>query len=68
LVEDKVEVVHYRESTRILTIVDRVAANKGSDRSTIIRESIRFWLASNSHLSDQEKKDLGLNGKSATND
>ena len=68
MVEDKVEVVHYRESTRILTIVDRVAANKGSDRSTIIRESIRFWLASNSHLSDQEKKDLGLNGKSATND
>lgn len=25
-----------------------------------IREAIRFWLASNSHLTDQEKKDLGL--------
>jgi metal-responsive CopG/Arc/MetJ family transcriptional regulator len=60
---DKSEVVHYREEQRILTIVDRVAKSKGSDRSTIIRESIRFWLGYNSHLTDQEKKDLGVNGQ-----
>jgi len=57
------EDVHFKEEKRILAIVDRVAKNKGSDRSAMYREAIRTWLASNSHLTDQEKKDLGFNGQ-----
>jgi len=56
------EDVHLKEETRILTIVDRVAKNKGTDRSALYREAIRHWLGENSHLNDQEKKDLGING------
>ena len=60
----KTEVVHYREEERILVILDRVAKNKGTDRSAICREANRFYLASNSHLTAEEKKDLGINGQS----
>jgi metal-responsive CopG/Arc/MetJ family transcriptional regulator len=53
------EPVSYREEKRILDIVDRVASSRGTDRSAIIREATRFWLAANSLLPEQEKKDLG---------
>jgi hypothetical protein len=59
----KSEVVHIREDKRIVDIFDRVARNKGSDRSTLMREAHRFYLATNSHLTEQEKKDLGVNGQ-----
>ena len=54
------ENIHFREDERILFIVDRLAKNKGSDRSAVYREAIRYYLAANSHLTDQEKKDLGF--------
>jgi metal-responsive CopG/Arc/MetJ family transcriptional regulator len=57
-------VVHFWEDNRILAIIDRVAKNKGTDRSAICREANRFYLASNSHLTAEEKKDLGINGAS----
>jgi metal-responsive CopG/Arc/MetJ family transcriptional regulator len=60
---DKTEILHIREDKRIVEIYDRVAKNKGSDRSSLMREAHRFYLAANSHLSDQEKKDLGVNGE-----
>ncbi len=54
----------FRESKRIVGIVDRIAGNRGTDRSGIYREAIRYWLADNSYLTDQEKQDVVGNGKS----
>ena len=58
------EPVSFREDDRILKIMDRVAKSKGTDRSAVYREAARFYLASNSHLTPEEKKDLGINGHS----
>ena len=58
------EQVTFRETKRVLEIVDRVVTNRGwNGRATLIREAIRTWLANGSHLTEQEKKDLGVNGK-----
>jgi metal-responsive CopG/Arc/MetJ family transcriptional regulator len=54
------EPVSFREDQRILKIMDRVAQSKGTDRSAVYREAARFFLASNSHLTSDEKKDLGV--------
>jgi len=54
------EQVTFRETKRILAIVDRVSQNRGVQRTDLIRQAIRAWLASESHLTDQEKKDLGI--------
>jgi len=54
------EQITYRETNRIVSIIDRVCKSKGCDRADLIREAVRFWLASNSHLSSEEKKDLGV--------
>jgi len=45
------EQITYRETNRIVSIIDR---------ADLIREAVRFWLASNSHLSSEEKNDLGV--------
>lgn len=55
------EDVHLHGDERIFKIVDRVTKNRGTDRSAIYREAIRRYHAENSHLTDEEKKDLGLN-------
>ena len=52
------QTVSFRDEKRILLIVDRIAKNKGTDRSALYREAMRFYLAEASHLTDQEKKDL----------
>ena len=54
------ETVHFREEHRILEKVDRLARSKGTDRSAIYREAVRYYLAANSHLTAEEKKDLGI--------
>ncbi len=54
------ETVHFREEHRILEKVDRLAKSKGTDRSAIYREAVRYYLAANSHLTAEEKKDLGI--------
>ena len=58
------KLVSLRERPWILKIMDRVAKSKGTDRSAVYREAARFYLASNSHLTAEEKKDLGINGQS----
>jgi len=45
--------------------MDRVSKNRGWQRTDLIREAVRTWLANGSHLTDQEKKDLGLSLESA---
>jgi len=57
---DLAETIAFRETSRILVIVDRVCRSRGCDRADLMREAVRFWLASNSHLSSEEKKDLGV--------
>jgi metal-responsive CopG/Arc/MetJ family transcriptional regulator len=57
------EHVSFRDSRRIIIKVDDIAEKKGTDRSALYREAIRFWLAANSHLTDEEKKALGVNGE-----
>ena len=57
------EQITYRETKRIVDIVDRVAKNRGLQRTDVIREAVRTFLANGSHLTDQEKKDLGFNGQ-----
>ena len=52
--------VNLREEDRILMIVDRVAKNRGSDRSSVYREAVRYYLAANSLLTEQEQIDLGV--------
>jgi len=54
------ECVSFREDKRILTILDRVARNKGTDRSGVYRESVRYFLAAKSLLTEQEQIDLGV--------
>jgi metal-responsive CopG/Arc/MetJ family transcriptional regulator len=36
--------VNFREDPRILKVVDEIAMMKGTDRSALYREAIRFWL------------------------
>jgi len=50
----------FREIKRIAKIVRRVSKNRGMDPSSLIRQAVRIWLANGSHLTDEEKKDLGL--------
>jgi len=50
----------FREIKRIAKIVRRVSKNRGMDASSLIRQAVRIWLANGSHLTDEEKKDLGL--------
>jgi metal-responsive CopG/Arc/MetJ family transcriptional regulator len=57
------EQVSFRDAKRIIAIVDDVAEKRGTDRSSMYRMAMRYWLAENSHLSEEEKKALGLNGK-----
>jgi hypothetical protein len=38
------ETVNFREDPGILKIVDEIAVTKGTDRSALYREAIRFWL------------------------
>lgn len=52
------ETVSFRDEKRILVIVGRLAKNKGTDRSALYREAMRFYLAEASHLTEQERKDL----------
>jgi metal-responsive CopG/Arc/MetJ family transcriptional regulator len=54
------EPVSYRETSRILATIDCVCKSRGCDRADLIREAVRFWLPSNSHLSSEEKKGLGV--------
>ena len=54
------EQVTYRETSRILAILDRICKSRSCDRADLIREAIRFYLASNAHLTQEEKKDLGV--------
>lgn len=48
------------EDKRILELVDQVATARGSDRSGIYREAIRFWLAKNKLLPERESAMLGV--------
>lgn len=57
------EQISFRDAKRIVTKVDDIAEKKGTDRSALYREAMRFWLATNSHLTDEEKKALGINGQ-----
>lgn len=50
----------FREVKRIAKIVRRVSKNRGMDVSSLIRQAVRIWLANGSHLTDEEKKDLGI--------
>ena len=54
------ELVHFREDERILKIIDRLAKNRGTDRSGVYREAVRYYLAANSHLTEQEQIDVGV--------
>ena len=54
------EFVHLKEEERTVAIVDRVAKSKGSDRSGVYREAVRYYLAANSLLTEQEQIDLGV--------
>lgn len=49
--------VSFMEEASMLEKVDRLAKFRGSNRSVIYREAIRYFLA---NLSDQEKKTLGI--------
>jgi len=46
--------------------VDDVAEKRGTDRSAMYRMAMRYWLAQNSHLTNDEKKALGLNDQTKT--
>jgi predicted transcriptional regulator len=53
--EGRTEPVSFREEPATLEKVDRLAQSRGTDRSAIYREAVRYFLA---HLPDQEKKAL----------
>jgi len=54
------EQVSFRETERIVDIIDRVAKNRGWQRTDLVRHAVRTWLANGSHLTEEEKKDLGV--------
>jgi metal-responsive CopG/Arc/MetJ family transcriptional regulator len=54
------EQISFRDCKRIVMKVDDIAEKKGTDRSAMYRQAMRFWLAANSHLTDEEKKALGV--------
>lgn len=61
--ESFTEQITFRETKRIVGIIDRVSKNRGWQRTDLIREAVRTWLANGSHLTDQEKKDLGISSE-----
>ena len=62
------EVLHFRESKRILAKVASIAAARGTDCSTLYREAIRYWLADHNQLTEQEMNALGLARRNPTHD
>jgi predicted transcriptional regulator len=53
--EGRTEPVSFREEPSVLEKVDRLANSRGTDRSAIYREAIRYFLE---NLPDREKKTL----------
>ena len=54
------ELIQVRDSKRMVARVDAVAIARGLDRSSVYRQAIRYWLAVNGQLSDEEKRALGV--------
>ena len=54
------EPVSFRDSKRVVEKVDSIAHARGMDRSSMYRFAMRFWLAAAGHLTDDEKKALGV--------
>lgn len=52
--------VAFREEEELVSLIDDVAAVKGIDRSSFIREAIRKRLAELSFFSKKAKKALGV--------
>ncbi len=52
--------VVFREERKLVSVIDRIALNKGINRSDFIREAIRKRLAEIGFLSDDSKKALGM--------
>ncbi len=44
------EPVSFREDPRVLNVVDGLARRRGSDRSALYREAIRYWLEEKEHI------------------
>jgi metal-responsive CopG/Arc/MetJ family transcriptional regulator len=51
------EQITYRETKRIVDIVDRVAKDRGLQRSYVIREALRTFLAD--HISQSRRRTSG---------
>lgn len=54
------ETITFRENKRIAGLVDQTAAARGTDRSGLYREAMRFWLAKNGLLTVEETRALGV--------
>jgi hypothetical protein len=52
--------VHFREKKRIIEVVEKTADVRGSNRSAIFHEAIRFWLAANGLLPREDLRYLPL--------
>jgi metal-responsive CopG/Arc/MetJ family transcriptional regulator len=54
------EQISFKDAKHIVQKVDDIAQKKGTDRSALYREAMRYWLGANSHLTEDEKKALGV--------
>ena len=55
------EPVSFRDTKRIVTMVDEIAAARGGDRSALYRLGIRFLLATMGLLPQEEARKILLN-------
>lgn len=53
-------IIGFWESEEIVALIDKVAQNRGTDRSGFLREIVRQKLAELSFLPDEVKKSLGV--------
>ena len=55
----KTEDVHFWEEEAVLSRVDRLAQKRGTNRTALYREAMRFYLDSD-RVTPEEKKNLSL--------
>ena len=56
----KEKYIAFRDETTIIELIDKIARERGIDRSDFIREAIRRRLADLSFFNEETKKALGI--------
>ena len=57
------EQLTFRETKKVAAIIERIAKKEGQQVGALTRTGLRQYLRSRDDLTEEEKKDLGINGQ-----